>query len=163
MAATDDLAMLTDGFDVVHARIVRDFPKLVAELGGDPDALMVRAGVQRGGGMTYRQLIALMELAATTLKCPDFGMRLAKLQGGEGIFGPLGHVMKNSRTFGDALEYVRQHTYAHSLAARVWQRRDPSGGEIFSGHDILIDGDEVVHDSKRIREYLEWRYGDGEG
>jgi glutathione S-transferase len=28
---------------------------------------------------------------------------------------------------------------------------------------LLIDGDEVVHDSKRIREYLEWRYGDPEG
>lgn len=24
---------------------------------------------------------------------------------------------------------------------------------------LLIDGAEVVHDSKRIREYLEWRYG----
>ena len=23
---------------------------------------------------------------------------------------------------------------------------------------VLIDGDEVVHDSKRIREYVEWRY-----
>jgi glutathione S-transferase len=28
---------------------------------------------------------------------------------------------------------------------------------------LLIDGDEVIHDSKRIREYLEWRYGDAEG
>jgi hypothetical protein len=24
---------------------------------------------------------------------------------------------------------------------------------------VLIDGDEIVHDSKRILEYLEWRYG----
>ena len=24
---------------------------------------------------------------------------------------------------------------------------------------VLIDGDEVVHDSKRIIEYLQWRYG----
>ncbi|MDP9189996.1 MAG: glutathione S-transferase N-terminal domain-containing protein, partial [Actinomycetota bacterium] len=23
---------------------------------------------------------------------------------------------------------------------------------------VLVDGDEVVHDSKRIRQYLEWRY-----
>lgn len=23
---------------------------------------------------------------------------------------------------------------------------------------VLIDGDEVIHDSKRIREYVEWRY-----
>jgi glutathione S-transferase len=25
---------------------------------------------------------------------------------------------------------------------------------------VLVDGDEVVHDSKRIVEYLEWRYGE---
>jgi glutathione S-transferase len=25
---------------------------------------------------------------------------------------------------------------------------------------LLIDGDEVIHDSKRIVEYLEWRYGE---
>lgn len=27
---------------------------------------------------------------------------------------------------------------------------------------VLVDGDEVICDSKRILEYLEWRYGDGE-
>ncbi len=26
---------------------------------------------------------------------------------------------------------------------------------------LLIDGEEIVYDSKRIREYLEWRYPDG--
>lgn len=141
MTAPSDLAALQPGgFDVVHARILRDFPKLVTELGGDPGALMAQAQVTSDGAMTYPRLIVLMDLAATRLACPDFGMRLAAMQGGEGIFGPLGEVMKNSRTFGDALQYVRQHIYAHSLAARVWQRRDRTSGEIFSGHDILIDG-----------------------
>jgi len=28
---------------------------------------------------------------------------------------------------------------------------------------VLVDGDEVVHDSRRILQYLEWRYGDAEG
>ena len=71
MAAADDLSILADAqadcFDVVHARILRDFPKLVIELGGNPGALMAQAKVERssGGGMTYRQLIALIELAAT--------------------------------------------------------------------------------------------------
>jgi len=26
---------------------------------------------------------------------------------------------------------------------------------------VLVDGDEVIHDSKRILEYLEWRYPNG--
>lgn len=28
---------------------------------------------------------------------------------------------------------------------------------------LLVDGDEVIHDSKRIREYLDWRYGETDG
>ena len=27
---------------------------------------------------------------------------------------------------------------------------------------VLVDGDEVVNDSHRIRQYLDWRYGDSE-
>ncbi len=27
---------------------------------------------------------------------------------------------------------------------------------------VLVDGDEVIHDSRRILQYLEWRYGDDE-
>ena len=26
---------------------------------------------------------------------------------------------------------------------------------------VLVDGDEVIHDSKRIRQYLDWKYRDG--
>ena len=28
---------------------------------------------------------------------------------------------------------------------------------------ILMDGDEIIHDSKRIREYLQWRYSPSAG
>ena len=28
---------------------------------------------------------------------------------------------------------------------------------------LLIDGDEIVHDSRRILEYLQWRYGSDRG
>jgi AraC-like DNA-binding protein len=136
---TSDPVPPTEVFDVVHARILRFFPELVEELGGDAPALLARAGIDAEGrsGATYRQMIHLMELAAAELACPDFGMRLAELQGG-GMFGPLGLAMKNSRTFGDALEYVSKHTYAHSLAARIRLTRFPGGA--FSAHDILLEG-----------------------
>ena len=34
------------------------------------------------------------------------------------------------------------------------------GDEVFEDHGlrILVDGDEVVHDSKRILQYLDWKY-----
>jgi AraC-like DNA-binding protein len=133
------------GFDVVHARILRFFPELVEALGGDRHALLRQVGIDpelgSEGGLapTYRQAIQLIELAATALDCPDFGMRLAMLQGGGGMFGPLGLVMKNSRTFGEALRYASGHSYAHSLAAGIWLRRPRSGKSLFVGHDILLD------------------------
>jgi AraC-like DNA-binding protein len=132
-------------FELVHARVLRFFPDLVEELGGDPEFLMKQVGIHGASnsegksGATYRQMVHLIELAAAKLRCPDFGMRLAKLQGGGRMFGPLGLVMKNSMTFGDALHYVSKHTYAHSLAARVWLKRSRTEKTILAGHDILLD------------------------
>lgn len=144
-ASVEQASDTAEVFDVVHARILRFFPDLVEQLGGDPMLLIRQAGIDtenlaRGrASATYRQLVHLIELAAAELHCPDFGMRLATLQSGR-MFGPLGLVMKNSRTFGEALEYVSTHTQAHSLAARVWLKRTPSEKTVFSGHDILLDG-----------------------
>jgi AraC-like DNA-binding protein len=133
-------------FDVVHARILRFFPDLVDELKGNLEYLLRKVGIvpeqfaRSGHTATYRQVANLLELAALELECPDVGMRLAKLQNGRDMFGPLGHVMQSSRTFGEALEYVSTHNYAHSLAARVWLKRLPPGQSVFVGHDILLDG-----------------------
>jgi AraC-like DNA-binding protein len=114
--------------------------------------LLRAVGVEADGAATYRQLALLFERAAVQLDCPDFGMRLATLQKGGGAYGALGGVMRNSRTFGDAVEYVAQHSYAHSLAARVWLRRYPEERAAFVGHDILID--RIATMSQAIEEVL---------
>jgi len=132
-------------FDVVHARILRGFPGLVAELGGEPRRLIEDAGLGSDGrsagasGFGYRQLVALLEHSARVLQCPDFGLRLAMQQRGGRMFGPLGKVMRNAPTFGDAIHYVSTHTSAHSLAARVWLHPTDPAGALFVGHDILLD------------------------
>lgn len=144
LPSVDQEPKAVEVFDVVHARILRFFPDLVEALGGDPERLMAQAGhdpetlAEGGAPATYRDLIQLMEIAAAELNCPDFGMRLATLQGGR-MFGPLGLVMKNSPTFGDALEYVTKHAGAHSLAARIWVTRSRTHKTVFAGHDILLD------------------------
>jgi AraC-like DNA-binding protein len=131
-------------FDVVHADVLRFFPELVTDLGGAPDLLFRRAGVDpdvaRGSSsFGYRTWASLLELAAAELQRPDFGLRLGKLQGGGKVFGPMGVVMMNSNTFGEALEYVARHGPAHSLAARVRLERDEASGGLFAGHEILVD------------------------
>jgi AraC-like DNA-binding protein len=130
--------------DIVHARVLRFFPELAAQLGGDGAALLRAAGIDPSASAadeftaTYRQMIDVLEHAAAVLNCPDFGMRLAALQGGS-IYGPLGLVMKTSRHFGEALDYVVKHNFAHSPAARIWLRRFAAGEMVFSGHDILVE------------------------
>lgn len=141
-------------FDVVHAKMLQFFPDLVKTLGGDAIQLMAKVGIQArdpAAEVTYRQVLELLEISATALGCPDFGMRLATLQSGR-MFGPLGAVMMNSRTFGEALDYVSHHTAAHSLAARIWLRRWPDHGAVFAGHDILLD--HAPHKSQAMEQIL---------
>ena len=104
----DRISTATDGgqgagIDLLHADLLRFFPELVTELGGDPEALLRRLGVDAGllagGGASvgYRTWVNLLEHAAVELHCSDFGMRLALRQGGGKVFGPMGVVMKIGR------------------------------------------------------------------
>jgi AraC-like DNA-binding protein len=132
-------------YERVHADLLRCFPELVRELGGQPEELARQAGVQlpaSGAGATalsYRSWVNVLEHAAVQLRCPDFGLRLARLQGGGNVFGPIGLVMKHSRTFGEALEYVVAHNQAHSLAADIRLEREQPAHGAFVGHEILLD------------------------
>jgi len=63
---------------------------------------------------------------------------LGALQGSQ-IYGPLGLVMKHSRTFGEALDYATKYCFVHSFAARLWMRWSRDEGQVFVGHDILLD------------------------
>ena len=131
------------GFEVVHADVLRFFPELVADLGGDPEKLLQQVGLDASslsaGKSTYRLFVGLLEHAAAELGRPDFGMCLAMRQGGSSVSGPMGTVMKNSNTLGEALDYVQKHSRAHSLAARIRLEPRLESHSVFVGHDILLD------------------------
>ena len=133
------------GYDLIHARIMRGFPELVRALGGQPAPLLDEVALdlrrcEDESAVTYRQWTRVMERAAQSLGVADFGLRLATRQGGAGAFGPLGAVMRHSRTFGEALSYVARHSFAHSRAARVWKGATASGRHVFIGHEVLLAG-----------------------
>jgi AraC-like DNA-binding protein len=133
------------GFDLVHADLSHFFPDLVSDMGGDPETLLRDVGIdprlllEGKPSLSYRSWVNLLEHAATELHCPDFGMRLASLQGGGKVFGPMGLVMGNSNTLGEALRYVASHLYAHSLAACMHLAPDDASGDLFVGWEILLD------------------------
>jgi AraC-like DNA-binding protein len=133
--------ILTDSLpDKLHARLLVGYDDLVSELGGDATLIARRAGLKPHEPVdTYRATTRLLEAAAAELDCPDFGLRLARRQGG-GSLGPLSLVMRHSRTLADALAYVAGNSQAHSLAARIWIRRRPTERAIFVGHQILLAG-----------------------
>jgi AraC-like DNA-binding protein len=133
------------GFDLVHADLFRFFPELARELGGDPEQLLKQSGVDASrvadgdSGVGYRAWVTLLEQAAAELRCADFGLRLARRQGGGHVFGSMREVMLNARTFGEGLAFMVDHSHAHSLAVRARLVRDAASRTLFSAYDLLLD------------------------
>lgn len=145
-------------FDIVHPDAIRYFPELVRDSGADPEALLRSARInplvlnRRGSVLQYRAMVNLLEMAAAQLRCPDFGLRLAARQGGTRVMGPIGVVMKNSQTLGQALGYCAKQIQAYSLATRVRFFPDRRHHKLFVGLEILLDG--LTHQSQVIEHAL---------
>ena len=129
---------------VVRVDALRNFRELVAELGGDADALLARAQIDpaaldnRDAVISYRVMVHLLERAAAELDCADFGMRLASMQGGAKVLGPIAVVMKNSRTVGEAFRYCAEHIQAYSSAAQICFEDDRDEQRSFMRFEILL-------------------------
>jgi len=134
-----------EALGALHAPVLQFFPELVAELGGSADALLADVGLAPAADGTlaasYPQFAEVLELAAERLGCADFGMRLARLQCSvpDAVSGPLGEASRHARSFGEALETVARHSYAHSLAAGMWLKPVRSGKATLLGHDLLLE------------------------
>lgn len=131
--------------DTVAADSLRGFHKLVRQLGGDPDAILRRTSIdpalvdRPGAYIEYRALLDAMQLAANELDCPEFGLKFACLQGGNKAIGPIGVVMKNSRTLGQAIGYCAKHIHAYSTATRVRFVPDRPSHKLLVRLEILLE------------------------
>lgn len=109
--------------EMVRADCARGFAELVRRLGGDPDSLLEEAVLDPAAladphaYISHRGLIQLLERAAYTLHCPDFGLRLAAEQD-ISVLGPMAVVMSNAPTVGDALESGAKYLYTHAPAVQ---------------------------------------------
>ncbi|MCB0875147.1 MAG: glutathione S-transferase N-terminal domain-containing protein [Solirubrobacterales bacterium] len=60
---------------------------------------------------------------------------------------------------------LRRHGIEYRTERVPYRRKGRPEIVALTGRDrvpLLIDGDEVVSDSKRIREYIDWRFGEAE-
>jgi AraC-like DNA-binding protein len=129
---------------VVRGTALSNYPGLVAELGGDPAALLRSTGIrsQDAGNydafIPYRAAIQAIESAAQTTNTPDFGRRLAQRQGIE-ILGPVGVAARTAATVADALAIFATYMAAYSpvIAIRVAPLADPQRS--FLTLEFLLD------------------------
>lgn len=129
---------------LVRVDALRRFTDLVARLGGDAKALLARAQVDpaslesRHAVIPYRSLVHLLEHAAVELACPDFGMRLASVQRGAKVLGPLEVAMRNSGTLREAFRYCAEHVQAYSSGTQVSIEEDRARRSVFLRFEILV-------------------------
>lgn len=131
-------------FAFVHSNALSFYSELVLSLGGHPEALAKEAGVPVGAltgsvALEYFGLVSLLQHSAEALKIHDFGLRLARLQRGGKVIGPVGVVMKNSQTVGQALGYCAKHIHAYSLATRVRFKPNRAEETLLLYLELLVD------------------------
>jgi AraC-like DNA-binding protein len=125
------------GGDIVRVDVLRNFPAVVQQLGGDPRALLAKVRIdpetlnQRHAVLPYRAFVRLLELAALELNCPGFGMRLATVQEGPRILGPLEVAMRHSPTLRAAYDYSAAHMQVFSTAVQFHVEEDPVRGTAY--------------------------------
>jgi AraC-like DNA-binding protein len=143
LTLADDYLIFAD-MSVVRGTSLSGYPRLVAELGGDPAELLHAAGIRPEDVgahevfLPYRSLILAVETAATATATPDFGRRLALRQGIE-ILGPLGVAARTAATVGDAFTIVETFLAAYSPAISVRITPGAHRGESFYAFEILIE------------------------
>lgn len=126
---------------VIRATCLLQFRELVAELGADPDEILVRAGLTPQDAGQYdrfiplRRVVESVELAGDVTAVPDFGRRLAARRGIETI-GPVGVAAQTSPTLQGAFTIFSSYISAHSPGLRV--RLVPSATATQSFFELAI-------------------------
>ncbi len=130
---------------VVRGTALSNYPILVAELGGDPAALLRAAGIRVGDVGNYDAFIPLWaaieatESAAQATATPDFGRRLAQRQGIE-ILGPVGVAARTAATVADALQIFGTYMAAYSPVIAIHVAPLADARRSFLTIEFLLDG-----------------------
>jgi AraC-like DNA-binding protein len=110
--------------EIVRADALRGFRELVVELGGDGEALLSAAGIAPAAlddgdcYISFRAVIDVVECAAAALKCPDFGMRMARRTGVD-MLGPIAVAVRNAATAREAFAVTQRFMHFHNPSARL--------------------------------------------
>ncbi|WP_280469799.1 AraC family transcriptional regulator [Nocardia brasiliensis] len=115
---------------MARAAGLRGYRQLADELGGDGAALLRRFGIapealdSDDAILTSESMGWALEIAATELACPDFGLRLAARQSLD-VLGPLAVAMLNADTVGAALSCLQRYLFVQHAGLAIQLCPDP--------------------------------------
>jgi AraC-like DNA-binding protein len=141
---------------MIRTDALREFPRLVKRLGGDPVAILRKFRIEprtiesRNGTIPYRAMVQLLEYASVELNCPDFGMRLAAEQQGK-IINPMALAVRNSPTLYEAFKYCEDHVHVFSEGIEISMEKLPNDPRTFVRFNITLK--RLSHQRQQI-EYL---------
>ncbi|NMO02757.1 AraC family transcriptional regulator [Gordonia sp. TBRC 11910] len=96
---------------LIRATVISRAGELIDELGGDSGTLLRAHGIDPPAiedfncYVRYEDAAAVLGHAARSFDCPDFGLRVGSRQGIAAL-GPLGVILRNAETVGDAVDAV---------------------------------------------------------
>jgi AraC-like DNA-binding protein len=133
-----------DSRDSVRSAALAGVPELITRLGGDADALLRAHGFTAATPtdleqhVSYADFIRLLEDCATQLECPDFGLRVAAMQG-INVLGPVATVIRHSSSVTDAVNSVARYLSFHTPGAAVELVAQPGQAPGFAVEVVLAD------------------------
>jgi AraC-like DNA-binding protein len=110
--------------DSIRAAALAGLPELIARLGGDAEPLLRTHGFTPMTAsdperhVSYADFIRLLEDGAGELRCPDFGLRVGRMQDLQ-VLGPVAIVMRHAATVGEAIDSVARYLSFHTPGAAV--------------------------------------------
>jgi len=140
----------------VRSGALAGFFPLVASLNGDPAKLLKAANIQPkqledvDTLITFESMVSLLELCASELHCPDFGLRLSEQQG-LSTLGVLGMLMGKSTSVREAVLAAQRYMAIHSQG-EFWRLDESQDLAIISRFNYF-------YGIESARQYVELGFG----
>jgi AraC-like DNA-binding protein len=131
-----------DHHELATGELLSHYSEVVRELGGNPDSLLLNAGIQPGTLPRLRKvplgvLGQLLEDTAGRLRCPDLGLRLADRHNGVAIMQPLERLLPNAPTLEHVLRCCVENIGTFNPGVAVRLQRDAERSLHFYGLEFL--------------------------
>lgn len=139
------LCSANDG-KVIGNEFLSSYAEVVRGLGGQPESLLLEAGIepsslhQAGGKISLWSTASLLEKSAEVLNCPDLGLRLAARQNPTSVMKPLERLLNNAPTIGESMYYCMCYMGAFSSGISATLEHDTARQMHFFRIELLLDG-----------------------